>query len=588
MTLEKEMKKGNPDTTPAIDFIIVYGSETGTAQDFAYSLAHKCRYLSLNPLVCAMDSLDLKLLFDVKTLLLICSTTGQGELPRNCRKFFKFLMQRKLPKDFLEHISFSTCGLGDSSYVFYNLAIRKFHARIKQLGAKELCERVECDEQAPEGQESYFDSWEKLVFHSLKVKYASKVKELPPTSILEPVFKISIRANDKVADKPSPLTRTQDMTTVTIDKIDRITSPNHFQEVLHIKLSDSKKSLDYHVGDTVSLYPENNPKDVQSFINLQGWNEIADAPLDLEAPEHLAPQAGWVKNLTLRALLTYHLDIMAVPPRSFFQLVWHFAEDERESEKLLELSRIEESQQLYNYVNRSRRSILEVIQEFFSLKIPIEQLLECIPLIKPRLFSICNMPTKEFVELTVAVVEYKTAIRRLRKGLCTTWLKRKNVGDQIIISVQQNNLKIPDTGMVLVGPGTGIAPIRAMIQYNNEKHKEGKGQEYLLFTGHRHSEKDYLFGEEWPHMKGLEVVKSFSRQGGGYVQDAIWKNKNKVSKVLNKGGGMYLCGSSGKMPTQVRLTIEQILKESNNWDEETAKKEMLKMEKEKRYIQETW
>lgn len=570
------------------DFIIIYGSETGTAQDYAYSLAHHCRYLNLNPLVCSMDSLDLKLLFEVKTLLLICSTTGQGELPRNCRKFFKFLMQRKLPKDFLEHLSFSTCGLGDSSYVFYNLAIRKFHSRVKQLGAKELCERVECDEQAPEGQESYFDSWEKLVFHSLKLKYINKINEIPETDILDPIFKIDIKKDAETKCVVSSLKRTKKLTTVKIEEIYKMTSPDHFQEVLHIRLRDATKSLDYHVGDTISLYPENDPKDVQSFINLQDWKDIADFPLELTAPNYLEPEAGWVKDLTLRSLLTYHLDIMAVPPRSFFQLVWHFASDERESEKLFELSKIEESQQLYNYVNRPHRSILEVIQEFFSLKIPVKQLLECIPLIKPRLFSICNLPNEDTIELTVAIVEYSTVIRRLRKGLCTNWLKQMKVGDEIAISINQNNLRIPDTEMVLVGPGTGIAPVRAIVQYNDMMHNKDKGHSYLMFTGHRHKEKDYLYGDEWPYMKGLEVINSFSRQGGGYVQDTIWKNKDKVSKILNRGGGLYLCGSSGKMPTQVRITVEQILKDSNNWDDETAKKEMMRMEKEKRYIQETW
>lgn len=296
-----------------------------------------------------------------------------------------------------------------------------------------------------------------------------------------------------------------------------------------------------------------------------------------------------MKDLTLRSLIHYHLDISAVPPRSFFQMAWHFASDDREMEKLKELGKVEESEQLYNYVNRPRRSILEVVHEFFTLKIPIEQLLEVIPLIKPRLFSICNFPRQDSIELAVAVVEYKTIIRRTRKGLCTNWIKRLSLNDKIPISINANNLKIPDTDMILVGPGTGIAPVRAIIQFNDHLIKGGNGgHNYLLFTGHRYKEKDYLFGGEWPGMKGLKVIDSFSRQAGGYVQDTIWKNKDKVAEILNSGGGLYLCGSSGKMPTQVRITVEEILKESNNWDTETAKSALLKMEKEKKFIQETW
>lgn len=576
------------------DIIIIYGSETGTAQDFAYTLAHRCRYLSLNPLVCSMDSLDPKLLLEVSTLLLLCSTTGQGEIPRHSRKFFKFLMRKNLPSNLLEHLRFSTCGFGDSSYVMYNLAARKFHARIKQLGALELCERVECDEQSSEGQEAFYGVWENLVFESLKNKYSDKIIEIPDNVVLDPIHKVNIRKDlfkrDITAVKSIDRSGSNaDLITVDVGKIDRITDPEHFQEVLHIVLDKPTKSLDYRVGDTVSLYPENDSHDVDSFINLQEWNDIADYPLNLQCPVHMEPEGGWVRNLTLRSLVKYHLDITACPPRSFFSMVWHFASDDREKEKLQELGKIEESEQLYNYVNRPHRSILEVIQEFFSLKIPIEQILEVIPLIKPRLFSICNLPTPDKVELTVAVVEYSTIIRKLRKGLCTSWLKRCTTGDKIIVSINSNNLKILDSNMILVGPGTGIAPVRAIIQHNDKLIREnGKGNEYLLFTGHRYRNKDYLFGDEWPQMKGLKVIDSFSREGGGYVQDTIWKNKEIVADILNNGGGLYLCGSSGKMPTQTRITIEEILKESNNWSDQTAKDAMLKMEKERRYIQETW
>ena len=576
------------------DLIILYGSETGTAQDFAFSLAHRCRYLGLNPLVCSMDSLDLKLLLEVSTLLIVCSTTGQGELPRNCRSFFSFLMRRNLPSNLLEHLKFTTCGLGDSSYVMYNMAIRKIHARIKQLGAVELCSRVECDEQSSEGQEAFYDAWEKQVFDALKKRYLHIITEIPENTVLEPIHKIVVEKNRlkqdittiESTDRSNPY---GNLINLQLQSMTRLTSSDHFQEVVHVTFGNPSTPLQYSVGDTISLYPENDPKDIQSFINIQGLTDIADSPLNVDCPKHMEPEGGWVRNLTLRALLQYHLDIMAVPPRSFFQRAYHFASDEREREKLEELGRIEESEQLYNYANRPRRSILEVIQEFFSLRIPLEQLLEVIPLIKPRLFSICNIPDPTKVELTVAIVEYSTVIRRVRKGLCTSWLKRLKFGDHIVLSVNQNDLKIPDADMILVGPGTGIAPIRAIIHYNDDQIKRGKSKhKYLLFTGHRYKERDYLFGKEWPQMEGLKVIDSFSRENGGYVQDTLWKNKETVGKMLNNGGGLYLCGSSGKMPTQVRITIGEILKETNGWDDARVKTELLKMEKQRRYIQETW
>ncbi|ODV86556.1 hypothetical protein CANARDRAFT_7025 [[Candida] arabinofermentans NRRL YB-2248] len=581
---------------------ILYGSETGNSLDFAYVLSRKCRYLRFDTTVSSLDDFDLKQLLYINILIVVCSTTGQGEIPRNGQKFWKFMLKKKLPNDLLNNVKFSSLGLGDSSYPKYNYAIKKIHARLLQLGAKEFSPRAESDEQSPEGSDAVYLAWETSLLSNLNTLYPLPNNEfsIDPDTLLPPINKVVVDTNksEKVThDQINSIALDRDISTtssklinVTVSSNDRITSDDHFQDVRNLILKDPKGSLRFQPCDTVSLYPTNDPKDVDELIRIQQWEEIADYPLTIEG-KLPSVEGGLVRTLTLRSLLTHHIDIMSIPRRSFFMLAWHFAKDELERDKLKELSTIEESEQLYDYANRPRRSILEVIQEFFTLSIPIEYILEVFPIIKPRLFSISSGPNPSVVELTVAIVEYKTIIRRIRKGVCTRWIKELNVGDQISISINRNNVSFGsnEEPLIMVGPGTGIAPMKALVE---ETISKGSKREMFLFSGNRFSTKDFLYGDFFTKLSvsnKLNLFTSFSREKGGYVQDTLYANKVKINDLLlNKGALIYLCGSSGKMPIQVRITIETILSEVNQWSEEKAKAFLVDLENKNRYIQETW
>ncbi|CDK24839.1 unnamed protein product [Kuraishia capsulata CBS 1993] len=568
------------------NLVILFGSETGNSADLAHVLARKCRYQQFNVTVTPMNRFEVKNLLETSILVVICSTMGQGDIPRNATKFWKFMLQKKLPSNLLNHVRFTTFGLGDSSYPKYNHAIRKIHNRFLQLGAIEMSPRGESDEQSPLGSEVFYIEWEKVFFENLG-KICVLFDDVNSDTLLPPENTFVV-LGEKAATEDSKLValnRAGDTTrkgTIVFNK--RITAETHYQDVRQLVIEDDSGSLAYSPGDTVALYPTNDSEDVDQLLRYLKWDHIADNLIQLNG--ELGVDGEVVMPLTLRSLFTHHLDINAIPRRSFFQILYHFSDNERHREKLKEFSLVEESESLYDYANRPRRSIMEVIQEFESLHIPLEHCLDLFPLIHPRLFSISSGPDSRRVELTIAIVEYKTIIRKVRKGLCTRWIKTLQKGDQIVFEVHRNNLKLDSqTPIIMVGPGTGIAPMKSLIEYELGKDIP---RDMYLFTGHRYRSQDFLYGSQWENRK-LQLFTSFSRESGGYVQERLYEHKELVNDLLiNQKAYFYLCGSSGKMPIQIRITIETILQECNDWSEDKAKQYLQQIESEHRYFQETW
>lgn len=598
--MQNEMRPTSSPDAPGRTVAVLYGSETGTAQDFAEMMADKLERLHFHVICCSLNDFDIVKLVSIDVLVVFCSTTGQGEFPKNSLKFWKFLLKKKLPKNLLNHIYFTSFGLGDSSYPKFNWAIKKLHNRILQLGAIEVSKRAESDEQNPQGVDGFYIEFENQLIKNLNARFP-----LPPglAPISDDELKLPKHRLTINMRKPKKLTSNSKQTAIErnlsenqlfVGKVKqnaRITAQDHFQDVRHVEL-ESNKAMNYYPGDTVSLYPTNSAKEVEYLIESQGWQDIADKQVEIDLLD-VKVEGGLVKTLTLRSLLTHHIDLSAVPRRSFFKLLWHFATDEREIDKLKEFASNADPEELYNYTNRPKRTISEVLQEFFSVQIPVEYIFDLFPIIKPRLFSISSLPSASSVELTIAIVDYKTNLKVPRKGLCTTWLKTLQQNDEIVFKIHNNNLKFPASDpIIMVSPGTGIAPMRSLILDKTSNSGFNKDQ-LFLFTGNRYKSKDYLYGEEFSALAQQDKItlfSSFSRDLiKSYVQDEIYLNDKLIVDLLfNKNATIFVCGSSGKMPKQVRSTIERILNETGGLAMDVAKQYLIHLEFENRYLQETW
>lgn len=585
---------------------ILYGSDTGTAQDYAMFLLKKLKYLLLKPHVSALDEYPLKnLVTETKFLIIICATAGQGDIPRNGKKFMKFLLKKRLPSDLLNHLQVASFGLGDSSYPKFNYAIKKIHTRLLQLGSSEFIPRCEADEMSPEGLDGYYAEWESQLMGKLRIKFPDLV-QLSPSTVLRPQNTILIDKMGDDCDLPNSSLVSCSRTNVdselnpgVIAANNRITASEHFQDVRHLIIKS--ENLDYQPGDTVGLFPVNDPQNVEDLLNLQPeWLAIADKPLSIKGNiPHIEGGLIEAKYLTLRSLFTYHLDIMAIPTRSFFFSLWHYVNSStedgaREKEKLQEFCDFENSEDLYNYANRPRRSILETLLEFQNnLVIPVAHIFDLFPKIKPRLFLIASKPSPDTIELIIALVEYQTIIKRTRKGLCSSWIKTLAPGHQVVFSLHKQGLKFDLAGqtppLILISPGTGVAPIKSLV----EDVASRGGQDSYMFFGFRNEEMDFLFKDLWYQLEKQQKLRFFpciSRSKTvkkQYVQNGIFEQKHLVSElILKENAIIYLCGSSGSMPREVRETIIDILAQKLTRQE--AESYLLQMENNGRYIQETW
>ena len=631
--------------------LVLYGSETGNAQDVAEEAGRMVERLRFDTTVLDMDSVQLRDLLSPTTIIFALSTTGQGEMPQNSRAFWKTLLSGALKPGILRRIKFASFGLGDSSYARFNVAHRMLCNRMAQLGAQEFCERGEGNEQHPEGHSAGFREWIVLLKEKLLEVFplADGLEPIPDAHFLEPEWKLepaqpdsSMQLNGHIdnangvkdhfgptATPSTNLLPIRDSHHALLIANDRVTAPSHFQDVrlVDLRLNDQ---ISYGPGAIAVVYPKNFPSDVQEFISLMQWQEIADIPIRLvqntrNPNQALSPLRHLDLSsvtLTMRWLLENVLDFMSIPRRSFFASLSHFAseatEDEAyQKERLLELANPELIDELWDYTTRPKRTILEVMQDFTTIKIPWEYTLSALPLMKGRQFSIASgghlredEQGRTRVQLLVAIADPPSPIIKYRRryGVCTRYIASLEAGQEINIGMQPGYLDVKPSELnepvVMVGPGTGLAPMRSLIWqrylWAQEKGSVDKLDGDILVFGCRGENVDFFFRDEWNRLQreeGLQLLTAFSRDKDKprqYVQDQIRAQAGKVRNAITaQNGKVYVCGSSGNMPKGVREALVDILTNDGGQSNASVSREeaeayLDRMEKEGRYKQETW
>jgi sulfite reductase alpha subunit-like flavoprotein len=401
----------------------------------------------------------------------------------------------------------------------------------------------------------------------------------------------------------------------------RMTPPNHWQDVRQLTFMISDEEV-YDPGDVINIMPKNFPEDVQTLIDLMDWNDVADKPVVFvpTAPDFyhadnllsIVPGLFPTPESTLRDLLIHNLDITAIPKRFFFELIAYNTDDPMHKERLLEFTNPAFTDEFYDYTSRPRRGILEVLQDFPSVKLPWQQVTQFFPVIRHRKFSIAssgnlkNHPSPGYMkfQLLVAIVKYKTVLKKVRQGLCSRYLAAMPPRTHLKVSLNEGSLGLEVckswNPLILIGPGTGIAPCRALIWERANAPILGAKfhvDETILFYGGRNRRADYFYGNEWDfqHLNITNVFTAFSRDQKEkiYVQDVIRREKKKVYSMIAKGGIIVVCGSSGNMPKAVREAILWVMLEEGGLEKfprgrEDVEAELKRMEKRKHYVQETW
>uniref|UniRef100_A0A4W3JVZ4 NADPH-dependent diflavin oxidoreductase 1 n=1 Tax=Callorhinchus milii TaxID=7868 RepID=A0A4W3JVZ4_CALMI len=541
--------------------LVLYGSQTGTAQDVAERIGREGKRRHFTCRVTALDHYTLADLIYEPLVMFVCSTTGQGESPDNMKHFWRFFFRRNLPANSLCLVDSAVLGLGDSSYPKFNFIAKKLRKHSSLLPSK----------------------------------YSFQFQD-------ETNIDVPVQALDMNGRNGKPPSQVQPFHARVLSNR-RVTDPSHFQDVRLMKFDIAGSGIEYSAGDVVMIEPRNSLESVQQFcqlLRLDPHSMFFLKPNDSATPL----PARLPQPCTVQYMVERHLDINGVPRRSFFELLSHFSVDEMEQEKLKEFSSAKGQEELYSYCNRPRRTTLEVLFDFphTTAIIPHDYLLDLIPEMRPRAFSIASSQQAhpDQLHILMAVVQYKTMLKKPRNGLCSNWLASLDPQQgevRVPLWTKKGGLRFPTdakTPAIMVGPGTGVAPFRAAIQ---ERVAEGK-QDNCLFFGSRGKSKDFFCQAEWEELtqKGcLTLFTAFSRDQAIqsinkiYVQHRIKENGPLLWDLLhNKCAFFYIAGNAKMMPTQVMDSLKSIFQSEGGLAVTEAEQLLRDLERAGRFQTETW
>ena len=542
-----------PQASEAQVLTILYGSQTGNAKGVANQVKAQAEARGLAVKLVNMADYKPNQLKKEKFILLAVSTYGEGEPPEDAENLHEFLVSKKAPK--LDGVKVAVIGLGDSSYEFFCQTAIDFEQRLAALGAETLVTRAELDvdyeEQAQAWTATALDAFEP------ELKAANQ-----GTAQVIPMAGFAPQAATSAYNKQNPLS-------AELSVVQKITGRDSTKDVRHVEISLEDSGLTYQVGDALGLYFTNDSALVGTLlqqVELTGDEEVKIGD----------------ETTTVKQALIERLELT----QSYPGFVEKYAQATN-NEALLAL--VADKAAMREYIEG--RQIFDVVAQNPS-KLAAQALVDCARKIQPRLYSIASSQTEveEEVHLTVGLVEYE-AFGEAHYGGCSGFLaNRVEEGAQVKVFVEHNdNFRLPTDGntpVIMVGPGTGIAPFRAFLQERDASGAEG---ENWLFFGNPNFTQDFLYQVEiQSYVKsGLltHIDLAFSRDQAEkiYVQDRLKQRGEAVFAWLEKGAHFYVCGDANRMAKDVHQALLDIVQTHGGKSEEDAEQYLKALRSENRY-----
>ena len=580
-------KLGAASTSDAFELTVLYGSETNHAKELAYALMQDAETRGVNVTVSELDEMEVNELANKKNVVVLCSTCGNGELPKNARVFFGALSEER-PADLLKGVKVWVFGLGDSSFANYNVAAKKLYKRLGEVGA-DLAPLTLGNDQDPERYMTAWESWVPAFWEQTGVKEAEVV---------------GVPASSYMVEKKDPSTHVSrrrilsgDAQLIPLVKKVRMTPVDYERNIMHLRFDLEKTDIRYEVGDSLAIYPKNTEALVQRFCAYVGMESETIVQVS-SANEMLAEKFPRVS--TVGKLAGEVLDLAGRPSRKLFKTLSYFAEG-AEKETLAALSRGEG--ELVAEFAAETASVMDVL-EHFACRMDLAHLLEVIPAMKPRLYSIASSQKTMPQALELCIVEntWTTAKGVKKVGLCTGYLDSLDLSNgpvQVAVSVTSGALAMPADSkapILMAGLGTGIAPFRAFVEEKAVQKKSGKEiGEVAFLMGLRYRSKEYLFKEEFEELEKEGVITyllpAFSRdqEKKVYIQNKIDEHPKIACEILvEKKGYFFYCGPAGKVPEAIEESLLKAIEMVYEKSEEEAMNVLNEVKKEGRYVVEAW
>ncbi|MCA0758523.1 assimilatory sulfite reductase (NADPH) flavoprotein subunit [Paenibacillus sp. N4] len=537
---------------------VLFGSQTGNSQRLAGSLARKLEENGFQVTLSAMNKFKPNGLKKVENLLIVASTHGEGEPPDNAISFHEFLFSKRAPQ--LENLHFSVLALGDTSYEFFCQTGKDFDKRLEELGGSRLTPRVDCDLDYDEPAAEWIGN----VLNALAARFSSPAAAEAAAAVL---------VEAEPAASPSEYSRTNPFHAEVLANIN-LNGRGSDRETRHLELSLEGSGLQYEPGDCLGVVPQNHPELVDSLIRELGYSADESVPVNKKGEES-----------TLRDALLHHYEITVLTKPLLEQ-----AAKLSSNGKLQELLAAGNEKELKSYTEG--RDLLDLVQDFAPWQASARDFVSILRKLPARLYSIASSfkANPDEVHLTIRAVRYESHGRQ-RYGVCSVHAaERLQEGDTIPVFIQNNpNFKLPanpDTPVIMIGPGTGVAPFRAFMEEREDIGAEGKT---WLFYGDRHFVTDFLYQTDWQRMlkegslTRMNVAFSRDSEEKVYVQNRLLENSSEVFKWIQEGAHIYVCGDEKHMAHDVNAALINIIAHEGGMSPEDAAAYLSGLQEQQRY-----
>lgn len=557
---------------------VLYGTEFGLSREVCEKMCDTLNEMgSYWPILMSMDDypqgMDLK---KFQVLMIACSTQGEGVPPTDARAFCSWLHSDAAST--VSNLKYSVCALGDTSYTHFAQCGKDVDARLEKLGGVRMAPRVDVNKE----DWGAINSWITQAVEALEKQQLSTIEELDgnfgpqETAIQKDSYSKSRPYLAEIAGVSSlcSITGTDDKNTIRVD----------------IDLGDS--NLSYMPGDSLGIWPQNDEKAVEDILKIMEW----DGSLMLPRPtwHYKDPRHG--DMLSLKDLLTTCYDLKAPKPDILDVLEKHATSLSVDMTHMLaDVS----TRQAY----MEERHVVDMLGDFGANEVGcwIEPtaLLKMLRQLVPRLYSISSSPLEnpKRVTLTVAVVEYKQ-LGRDRIGVCSTFLNsRVSKGSKVPVYIYGNpDFRLPtdeDTPIIMVGPGTGVAPFRSFLHHRLLSKHSMRKENNVLFFGSRRRDQDFLYGEEFEELERedkITLITAFSREQEQkvYVQHRIEEHGERIWNSLEKGGHFYLCGDGEYMSSAVEAALVRLVEKYQGMGEDAASRYVCELVAARRLQKDVW
>ncbi|OQE44112.1 hypothetical protein PENCOP_c002G03596 [Penicillium coprophilum] len=628
--------------------VIFYGSQTGTAEDYASRLAKEgSQRFGLKTLVADIEDYDYENLDkfpEDKVAFFVLATYGEGEPTDNAVEFYQFFTGEDVafesgasaedkPLSSMKYVAF---GLGNNTYEHYNAMVRQVDTALTKLGAQRIGTAGEGDDGAGTMEEDFL-AWKEPMWAALSEAMDLQERE----AVYEAVFSV-VEDDEKSPEEESvylgeptashregsakgPFSAHNPYIAPIVESSELFTVKD--RNCLHMEINIAGSNLSYQTGDHVAIWPTNAGAEVDRFLEVFGIQEKRHSVINVKGIDVTA-KVPIPTPTTYDAAVRYYMEVCAPVSRQFVSTLAPFAPDEESKTEIVRLGN--DKDYFHEKITNQCFTIAQALQSITSkpfTAVPFSLLIEGINKLQPRYYSISSssLVQKDKISITAVVESVRLpGATHIVKGVTTNYLlalKQKQNGDpspdphgltysiqgprnkydgiHVPVHVRHSNFKLPSDPskpIIMVGPGTGVAPFRGFIQERAALAAKGeKVGTTLLFFGCRKSDEDFIYKDEFKTFQdqmgdSLKIITAFSREGSEkvYVQHRLKENAELVSELLKQKANFYVCGDAANMAREVNLVLGHIIADQRGLPAEKGEEMVKHMRSSGSYQEDVW